>query len=205
MFFHRWQKTTGGEKMFFCLGEKQMIKVLALEICICAALLFSKHGYFLGSLCGYSSSWVPRLTPPISTSACRRLLRDAWLELWATGPLGHWTSESSTSAHWMEKEWAAFAALSILGPSSPHHTLPLAQYLRRAFKCSLKGGEKKQKGKKSETVLFLALNSMALASLTSHDTTLWLSSQFLGVSLHFFFISFPSFFLFSLFCFNFQC
>lgn len=58
---------------------------------------------------------------------------------WSSGPLGLWTSESSTSVHWIEKDGAALPALPIRGPSPPQRTLPPAQYHRRAFKCSLKG------------------------------------------------------------------
>lgn len=173
--------------MFCCFGQKEKnLKVLFLQICICAALLFPSVNTFQVA---FVVSLHPGSQPNASNfhfcplKAPQRRL---------AGALGHWAFGPPSLpllCVGQRKRELLYPALPILGPSLPHHPLPPARYLRRAFKCSLKG-KKKQKGKKSETVLFQALNSMALASLSSHDTTLLLSSLFLGVSLNLFFYFF---------------
>lgn len=112
-----------------------------------------------------------------------RLLRDAWLELWATGPLNlrvlHFGALARVrgSCFTQPSPFSAPVRLSI-----DSHLLDTTEELSSAL---WKG--KKQKRKKSETVFFQALNSMALAFLSSHDTTLLASSLFLAFSLNLFF------------------
>lgn len=62
-------------------------------------------------------------------------------------PLSLWTSESCTSVLWTEIEGAALpVALPIPSLGLPHRTLPPAQYLGEAFKCTLKG-KRAEKGR----------------------------------------------------------
>lgn len=105
---------------------------------------------------------------------------------WSSGPLGLWTSESFTWVHWIEKQGAALPSPAHSWPQSASPYTPTCSIPQKSFQVLFERG-KKQKGKKSETVLFQALNSMALASLSSQDTTLPPSSLFLGVSLNLFF------------------
>lgn len=112
---------------------------------------------------------------------------------WSSGPLGLWTSESSTSVRRIEKEGAALPSPAHSWPQSASPYTPTCSIPQKSFQVLFWKG-KKQKGKKSETVLFQALNSMALASLSSHGTTLPPSSLFLGVSLNLFFCVFFFFF-----------
>lgn len=124
-----------------------------------------------------------------------RLLRDAWLELWATGPLDLWV------LHFCASDRERGSCFNQPCPFSAPVRLTIHSHLldtSEELSSTLWKG-KKQKWKKSETVLFQALNSMALASLSSHDTTLPPSSLFLGVSLNLFLFFFLfSFYLLSL-------
>lgn len=116
---------------------------------------------------------------------------------WSSGPMGLWTSESSTSVRRIEKEGAALPSPAHSWPQSASPYTPTCSIPQKSFQVLFWKG-KKQKGKKSETVLFQALNSMALASLSSHGTTLPPSSLFLGVSLNLFFCVFFFFFFYLL-------
>lgn len=132
--------------------------------------------------------------PPISTSgrlkAPQRRLAGA-LGHWAFGPLSPPLLCIGGRGSYF------YPALPILGPSLPHQTLPTCTLPQKSFQVLFER-EKRQKGKKSETVLFQTLNSMALASLSSHDSTLRPSSLVLGFSLNLFFCVFFPFSLYLL-------
>ena len=104
---------------------------------------------------------------------------------WSSGPLGLWTSGPLSPpllCFGLKKEGTAFSSPAHPRPQSASPYTRTCSIPQKSFQVLF---EKKQRGKKSETVLFQALNSMALASLCSHDTTLPPSALFLGVSIYF--------------------
>lgn len=149
-------------------------------------LLKEKRGYVYAAFVVSLHPGCPAARLQFPPLPSWRLLRDAWLELWATGPLDLWVLHFCALD--TERGSSFTQPCPFLAPVSltlHSHLLDTSEELSSAL---WKG--KKPKGKKSETPLFHALNSMALASLRSHDTALPPSSLFLGVSLNLFFMFF---------------
>lgn len=145
------------------------LKTIYLEICINVALLFPMWVVFMQLLC-----FAFILVAQPRASNLHLCLAEGSSETlgWSSGPLCLWTSESYTSVSWAEKEGAALLSPAHFQPQSALTYTPTCSIPQKSFQVLFERGGKKQKGKKSETVLFQALNSMALASFSSHDTTL---------------------------------
>lgn len=118
-------------QMLCLFVKKKKVKVLSFEICINVALL-SPSVLVLGF---FSVYW-----PHASNFHLCQTESSSEMLGWSSGPVGLWTSES-TSGHWIEEKEGAIL------PSPAHSRAPVrltihsppARYLRRAFKCSLKG------------------------------------------------------------------
>lgn len=144
--FYQRYKTTGILKCFTVLVKKKKkknLRVLPLEICICAALL-SKHGFFLGSLCGYSlhpGCQAERLQFPLlpAESSSETLG-------WRSGPLGLWTIESSISVRWIEGRGKCFTQPAHSRPQSASQYTPTCSIPQKSFQVLFER-EKSEKGK----------------------------------------------------------